>query len=374
MQRNKSGLVMIASLLGLLIGTSLLSVGQETKVVAALPDGNKIYVDAVLGKNSNNGAQESPIQTLSEAAKRTNTAKGQGAITVYLSKGLYTLAETADFNPKEWEFTKGDRLTIRAEVLPNDSNWSPADMPILLSSMPFSIEKNDRGEITGGQNFGILIQKSHVSILGLRVMGEPVHENPSKGILIRNYPIVWDGKNLEDLHISQCLFLGNKYAIPNHLAILSNGKSLEVDHCIFFGIKDAVVMWNSPAINSSMHHNIIADSYGAVVWTWSATDDFRFYNNVVSNANVLWVLNKDEKLSYRINNSVIVGYNYYVNKGGGPQGFGEKANPIKLNVAKDVVIKDQGKLEIIDDQTNKLFLHIKPGTLGSNLGAGLFTK
>jgi len=374
MQRNRSGLVMIASLLGLLIGTSLLSVGQETKVVAALPDGNKIYVDAVLGKNSNNGAQESPIQTLSEAAKRTNTAKGQGAITVYLSKGLYTLAETADFNPKEWEFTKGDRLTIRAEVLPNDSNWSPADMPILLSTMPFSIEKNDRGEITGGQNFGILIQKSHVSILGLRVMGEPVHENPSKGILIRNYPIVWDGNNLEDLHISQCLFLGNKYAIPNHLAILSNGKSLEVDHCIFFGIKDAVVMWNSPAINSSMHHNIIADSYGAVVWTWSATDDFRFYNNVVSNANVLWVLNKDEKLSYRINNSVIVGYNYYVNKGGGPQGFGEKANPIKLNVAKDVVIKDQGKLEIIDDQTNKLFLHIKPGTLGSNLGAGLFTK
>jgi len=105
MQRNRSGLVMIASLLGLLIGTSLLSVGQETKVVAALPDGNKIYVDAVLGKNSNNGAQESPIQTLSEAAKRTNTAKGQGAITVYLSKGLYTLAEIADFNPKEWEFT-----------------------------------------------------------------------------------------------------------------------------------------------------------------------------------------------------------------------------------------------------------------------------
>jgi hypothetical protein len=26
------------------------------------------------------------------------------------------------------------------------------------------------------------------------------------------------------------------------------------------------------------------------------------------------------------------------------------------------------------DQTNKLFLHIKPGTLGSNLGAGLLIK
>lgn len=131
-------------------------------------------------------------------------------------------------------------------------------------------------------------------------------------------------------------------------------------------------MWNSPAKNSSMHHNIIADTYGAVVWTWSATEDFKFYNNVISNANVLWVLNKDAKLSYRISNSVIAGYNDFVNKRGGPHGFGENANPSKLSLSKDVIIRSKGKLDIIDDQESKLFLHVKPGTLVSALGAGLF--
>jgi hypothetical protein len=356
----------------MLMGISVSSLGQNQAVPGVLPEGNAIYVNARTGNDSNPGTLGSPLLTLSEAAKRVNSVKGKGAITVYLSKGTYSMVETADFNPGNWEFTKEMRLTLRAEVLPNDSGWAPSDMPIILSAMPFSDEKDEKGDITGGQNFGILIQKSHVSILGLRVMGEPVHENPSKGVLVRNYPIVWEGKDLEDLHISQCLFIGDRYAIPNHLAILANGRNLEVDHCVFYGIKDAVVMWNSHATNSSMHHNIIADSYGAVVWTWSATEDFKFYNNVISNANVLWVLNKDEKLSYSISNSVIVGYNEFVNKGGGPQDFGERADPRKLVLAKDVILKNKGALEIIDDQTNKLFLHVKPGTLGSDIGAGLF--
>jgi hypothetical protein len=354
----------------LFLGSNFLTIAQTS----SMPKDGNIYLNPKSGNDANGGTKESPLKTLSEAAKRVNQANGEGTITVYLSSGVYGMNETADFNPINWKFSNANRLSIRAEILPDDANWTPADMPILISTMPFSVEKSKTGEITGGQNFGILIQNSHTTIQGLRVLGEPVHENPSKGVLVRNYPIVWEGKNLEDFRITQCLFMGNKLAIPNHLAVLANGKSLEVDHCIFYGVKDAVVMWNSPATNSSMHHNLIIDSYGAIVWTWSATNDFKFYNNVISNANVLWILDKDEKDSFLIENSVIVGYNSYVNKGGGPQGFGEKANPEKLKVGKDVILKRKGKLEIIDDQTNKLFLHIKPSTLGSNLGAGLFTK
>jgi hypothetical protein len=372
MQRKKRHVIIIASLLGLLINAPVLSTAQDNQVATALPADGKIYVNANTGKNNNDGARSSPLQTLSEAAKRINSVKGKGAITIYLSKGVYGMAETADFNPVNWELTKETRLTIRAEVLPDDADWNPADMPVLFSTMPFSVEKNDKNEVTGGQNFGMLIQNSHVTIQGLRILGEPVHENPFKGVLIRNYPIVWEGKNLEDLRITQCLFIGSKYAIPNHLAVLANGKALEVDHCLFYGVKDAVVMWNSPATNSSMHHNLIVDSYGGVVWTWSATEDFKFYNNVISNANVLWILEKEEKLSYRMDNSIVVGYNSLANKGGGPQGFGEKADPAKIKINKDVILKKEGKLEIVDDQTSKLYLHIKPGTLGSDLGAGLF--
>jgi hypothetical protein len=340
----------------------------------SLAKGENIYLNSKVGKDTNVGTKENPIKSLSEAARRVNQASGEGAITVYLSSGVYGMNETADFNPVNHQFSKTNRLIIRAEILPDDISWNPSEMPILISTIPFSVEKNDKAEVTGGQNFGILIQNSHVTIQGLRVLGEPVHENPSKGILIRNYPIVWDGKNVEDFRITQCLFIGDKIAIPNHLAVLANGKALEVDHCVFYGVKDAVVMWNNPATESSMHHNIVIDSYGGIVWTWSATSDFRFYNNVISNANVLWILDKAEKESFFIENSIIVGYNSYVNKGGGPQGFGENANPEKLKAGKDVILKKEGRLEIIEDQTDRLYLHIKPGTLGSNLGAGLFTK
>lgn len=374
MQRNKRHHIIIVFLLGILFSTPIISAGQNNQVVTTLPAFNKIYVNANTGKNNNDGTQDRPLQTLNEAAKRINSATGKGAITIYLSKGVYGLAETAQFNLLNWEFTKENRLTIRAEVLPDDTDWNPADMPVLVSTMPFSVEKNDKNEITGGQNFGILIQNSHVSIQGLRILGEPVHENPFKGVLIRNYPIAWEGKNLEDLRVTQCLFIGNKYATPNHLGVIANGKGLEVDHCLFYGVKDAVVMWKSPSTNSSFHHNLIIDSYGGIVWTWSATEDFKFYNNVISNANVLWMQDKDEKLSYNIENSVIVGYNSLVNKGGGAHGFGEKADPSKIKINKNVILKKEGKLEIVDDQTSRLYLHIKPGTLGANLGAGLFTK
>ena len=245
----------------------------------------------------------------------------------------------------------------------------------MVSTMPFDIEeKNDKKELTGAFNYGILVETSHVTIQGLRIMGEPVHESPFKNILIRNYPIVWDGKNLEDFRVTQCLFLGNKIALPNHLGILSAGRALEVDHCVFYGVKDAVVMWNTPADNSKMHHNLCVNTYGAMVWSWSTTEDFKFYNNVMSNVNVIWVLNKDAKNTFAIENSMFVGYNELVNKGGGAAGFGEKADPAKLKLSDNVVLKKEGSLQIEEDPTSRNYLHLVPGTLGADLGAGLFTK
>jgi len=356
----------------LLVCISISLNAQDSSAFTSLPFNGKIYVNADSGSNNNDGTKESPLLTLDAAAKRVSNAKGKGSVTIYLSKGVYGMSKTAEFNAPYWQFTRERRLTIRAQVLPDDSNWIPADMPVVVSTMPFSAETNDKGEVTGGQNFGMLVQVSHVTIQGLRILGEPVHENPSPGILIRNYPIAWEGKDLEDLRVSQCLFIGDKHAIPNHLGILANGRNIEVDHCTFYGVKDALVMWHSPSTNSSMHHNIIINSYGAIVWTWSATEDFKFYNNVVSTANILWMLDKDEKLSYDIDNSIIVGYNTLVNKGGGAHGFGEKADSSKLKIGKNVIMKRTGTLKIVYDQTNKFYLHIEPGTLGSNLGAGLF--
>ncbi len=335
----------------------------------------EIFVNANTGSDQNTGTKESPLKSLSEAAKRVTVSEGNGSITVFLSEGVYGMSETAKFSPVKWQFSSKERLTIRAERLPDDADWTPGDMPVIVSTMPFDIEeKNDKKEITGYFNYGILIETSHVTIQGLRILGEPVHESPAENILIRNYPIMWDGKDLEDLRVTQCMFLGNKMTLPNHLGILASGRALVVDHCVFNGIKDAVVMWNTPAVECEMHHNLIVNSYGAIVWTWSTAEDFRFYNNAISNANVLWVLNEEEKNAFTIENSVILGYQAFVNKGGGAAGFGVKANPDKLKLGKDVVIQQKGLLQIDENQTSRNYLHVLPGTPGANLGAGLFTR
>jgi len=335
----------------------------------------EIFINPNSGNDQSPGTKESPLKSLSEAAKRVTVSEGKGAVTIYLSGGVYGMNETAKFSPVKWQFSREGRLTIRSEKLPDDTGWNPGDMPVIVSTMPFDIkETNDKKEETGAFNYGILIETSHVTISGLRILGEPVHETPLKNILIRNYPIMWDGENLEDLRVTQCMFLGNKITLPNHLGILSAGKELEVDHCVFYGIKDAVVMWNTPAEKCQIHHNIFANTYGALVWSWSTTEDFKFYNNVITNANVIWVLDKEEKNTYTIENSIIIGYKELVNKGGGAAGFGEKANPDKLKFGKNVTVKKEGTLQIDEDPTSRNYLQLVPGTLGTNLGAGLFTR
>jgi hypothetical protein len=103
-------------------------------------------------------------------------------------------------------------------------------------------------------------------------------------------------------------------------------------------------------------------------------EDFKFYNNVISGSNVLWVLEKDAKNSYTIQNSMLVGYNELVNKGGGPQDFGIPADPKKLKYNSDFKIKKVGSLSVEEDQTSRYYLQLKPGTLGTSYGAGLFYK
>jgi hypothetical protein len=337
---------------------------------------NDLYIDANTGNDHNVGSKEQPLKTLYEAASRVNKANGTGAISIYLSEGIYGLDATVTFHPVNWHFSKDQRLTIRAVVLPDDPEWNPGKMPVIVSTMPLDFKPNGRQDPLGGASYGIQIETSYVTIQGLRVLGTPVHERPQEGMVRRNYPIVREGRNLDDLRITQCLFVGDKVVIPNHLAVLASGQGIVVDHCVFYHCKDAIVFWFSdrPAEHCEVHHNLFIANYGAAVWSWTAAEDFKFYNNVLANTNVFWVLNRDEKVSFSLSNSIIIGYSELVNKGGGAFGFGEKGNPDRLKFGKDVIIKKEGTLQIEEDPTNRNYLHLIPGTQGSELGAGLFTK
>jgi hypothetical protein len=330
-----------------------------------------LYINPNLGNDGNSGQKEDPLRSLFEAAERINTTQGEGSVTVFLSEGIYALDTTVRFEPTKWKFTRENRLTIRAEVLPDDKDWNQGKMPVVISVMPFENIPDDR---LGGASNGIQVETNHVTIQGLRVLGSPVHERPADGMVIRNYPIIREGRDLDDLRVTQCLFLGDIHAAPNHLPVLASGQGVVVDHCVFYGVKDAVVFWFSdrPSERSEMHHNLIVNIYGAAVWTWSLAEDFKYYNNVVTNAEAFWILNKDEKNSFNLSNSLVVGYNQLVNKGGGPANLGEPANSFNLKLGENVIIQSEGSLEIVKDPTSLYYLQLAPGSLGSELGAGLF--
>lgn len=371
----------VKSLLNLIlcISIGLCTMAYPHKVTAQghlIPPEGKLYLHPESGKDSNAGTQDSPLRTINEAARRVNQANGKGAITIYLSEGIYDLDATAVFHPANWWFTQADRLTIRAEILPDDTEWNPAKMPVIISTMSLNFKPYGNQDPFGGTSYGIQIETSHVTIQGLRILGTPVHEEPAQRVVRRNYPIVREGRDLDDLRITQCLFIGDKHAIPNHCPILASGHGVVVDHCIFYNCKIATVYWFSdrPAERCEMHHCISVGTYGSAIWTWSPAEDFKFYNNVFSNSNYFWIINKDEKTTYSMSNSVVVGYNELIAKGGGPLNNVEPANINRLQVGKEMVVKKEGRVELEEDQTKRNYLHLKPGTLGADLGAGLFMK
>ena len=75
-----------------------------------------------------------------------------------------------------------------------------------------------------------------------------------------------------------------------------------------------------------------------------------------------------------VSNSMVIGYDEIIHKGGGAKTFGVKSDEKKLIRGENVVFQKDGKVEIEEDLTKRNYLHLKPGTLGANLGAGLFTK
>jgi hypothetical protein len=355
--------------------TPVISVLIMIPAIAFAQSNWDIYVGET-GNDMNQGTKEHPLLTLNEAAERVNKANGKGTITIYITEGIYGMNATATFHPVNWHFTKNEHLIIRAEILPDDADWHPGRMPVIVCTMPLDFKPNGNDDPLGGAAYGIQIETSHVTIQGLKILGTPVVERPKEGMVRRAYPIVREGRNLDDLRVTQCLFVGDEHVIPNHLAVLASGQGIVVDHCVFYQCKDAVVYWHSdePARNCAMHHNLLIDNYGGGVWTWTVADDFEFYNNVVSNINVFWEAGRDADRTFSFSNSMVVGYNSFVNVGGGAFGYGEPADPGRVRYDEDVIVKKKGSLQIEKDPTKRNYLHVVSGTPGSEYGAGLFTK
>src|SRR6185369_15339876 len=103
-----------------------------------------------------------------EAADRINANTAKEATTIILSEGIYALTETVIFTNNN--FSLENRLKIRAELLPDDANWSPQRMPIITTIIPGRATPGD-----GEEARGLQIEASHVTIEGLRFSGNPAY-------------------------------------------------------------------------------------------------------------------------------------------------------------------------------------------------------
>ena len=358
-----------------------------------------LYVNPATGRDNNSGAKDAPLKSLPEVARRVNASAGTGAFTAILSEGIYSVDETVLLSPKNRKFTKENRLTIRAEVLPDDPEWNIGRMPTLIHTMPLGSTWNGRPDPLGGVADGILIETSHVTIRGLRVLGIPVVESPKPGQIRRLYAISRLRRDLEDLEVAQCLLVGDELIAPNHVSIIAHGNGVNVHHCIFRGQKISVVYWTPGSTGHSMHHCVLHDLYGSAVWTAAIANDFEYRNNVVSDSNYVWTAQggasasadaagrggqqaapataqAKEPIQNKAHYKVIDSYLAHNRRLAG-SGTGARLE------YKDI---DAGFLEMIGtktteqsitferDQSKRNYLHPVAGSEAAKIGAGLFLK
>src|SRR6516225_8420237 len=100
---------------------------QLTVLSFLLVSAEDIYVNPKSGNDLNTGTKLQPLKSIAEAAKRVNANSKREASTIILAEGVYNLTETVLFNNNK--FSADNRLTIRAEILPDDATWSPQRMP-----------------------------------------------------------------------------------------------------------------------------------------------------------------------------------------------------------------------------------------------------
>src|SRR5690349_3288463 len=95
-----------------------------------------IYVNSSTGNDANVGSKESPFKTLAAAARKVNESVGTDGVAILLAPGVYAFEETTILQPTKQTFTKQNRLTIRAEILPDDADWNTGSMPAIIHTMP----------------------------------------------------------------------------------------------------------------------------------------------------------------------------------------------------------------------------------------------
>jgi hypothetical protein len=326
-----------------------------------------VYVDSNTGDNNNPGTKEAPVFSIQKAAEIISS-RDNNIYTMKINPGIYILDSHVSVSTEKEMTDK--RIIIEASILPDDASWTPEKMPVI------AIESK-KGEIPVNNNFVVsfLIDESHVTIRGIKFHG---YFYPNT----RYFPIARFNKLKTDLLVEQCMFVGDADISQIQAGVIAHGNEVNVDHCVFYKLRNTVVFFQDSG-NGIKNGNCLTNSiiYGAsqAVWTVSPDKDFKFENNIVSNCKYVWVKYDSNPTKYSINNCVIVNNQYYT---GIPDTKRLSPGEYEINES-NITKKGKVSLRLIDDDDKPLllgvdeplpidYMHITPGSLGYDIGAGLF--
>ena len=326
----------------------------------------QLYCNPRTGNDANTGSRSQPLKTLAEAARRINASDKREASTIFLSEGIYPLTETVRFGNDK--YTAENRLLIRAETLPDDPGWNPQRMPIIVSVIPTTITPAD-----GEEARGLEIEASHVTIQGLRFSGSHDYYYIDGKQNRRYYPIWRDGKSLDDLLVTQCLFAGDADLLPIRVAVIANGHGLVLDHCVFYHCQNPVVFWDAEGGTSHRDAMRYCLAYGCSysgVWTTKSTgEDFEFHHNIIAECRTGWM--RENNHHFQIHDCILTGNTF-------PVGVGNEAAPGTTLSVVDFLqmpnVQTTGVITLEKDQGLNNYLQVKEGSFGATLKAGLVNR
>ena len=324
-----------------------------------------VYVDARNGSDKNTGAKDKPVRTVGRAAEMVNGRTEPGPTIIKISPGIYNLTESVEFCGTG-QYTEKERLVIEAAVLPDDLQWKSALMPVILSTE----DPRKQDSLDGlTATYGIKIEVSHVTIRGLKFLGNPLSRN-------WHCCISRTGDNLDDLLVTQCMFVGDRDVIDIYCAALATGDRFAVDHCIFRNCHACTVFWDGPqgiaGKGCSMRYCIVDGAYISGVWTCQTAEDFEFHHNIITRSEYFWMRKgTDGSRKYSVRDCIVTNnknYSGYGVESGPTGGTGDEVTYEEENVIKE------GRVILEKDRAARKYLHVVEDTTGSDLGAGLFNR
>ncbi len=290
------------------------------------------YVNPQTGNDQHDGSAQIPFATLEKAVMQANNLTGQGNITIKLSPGLYTLKDKLIVNPIR-QLSDSTRFTIQARVMPSDTQWTMEKVPVIQSI------SEDNSSTQFNHSTGILVAENHVTIEGIKFLG-----NPSP-VVPYYYPISREDQTLDDLIIRECLFVGNKESARIQGAVWAHGTRIDISNCIFYECRNAILLFNN-VTGFNISQNIITQSYESALWLGNEIDSFSFRENVVANNQNFLVMPAESKYSSAFKKSIISGNASYVGSWSREkQGIIEISNP---GIIEEEIYRDN-KIEVVEN-------------------------